>query len=129
MSDRRNFLKRVTIGSAALMNPAIILRGANLPTNYYSVHPFVLTNPDAVFIMRTNIASKTDSEAKKQAGLDFGRSVFREREMGKYLIPRDIPLYQWSSDGTAMHKNLTDFTQTPLLTCYLQKNYGGSNEP
>ncbi len=42
----------------------------------FSVHPFILQNPDAVFIMKTNVDVKTNSPGLKSAGLDFGRSVF-----------------------------------------------------
>ncbi len=43
---------------------------------YFGIHPFILTNQDAVFIMKTNVDVKTNSSAIKKAGLDFGRSVF-----------------------------------------------------
>lgn len=43
---------------------------------YFGIHPFILMNQDAVFIMKTNVDVKTNSSAIKKAGLDFGRSVF-----------------------------------------------------
>jgi len=48
----------------------------NAGQQYFAVHPFIESHPDAVFIMRTNVDVKTNSEAKKQAGVDFARSVF-----------------------------------------------------
>lgn len=42
----------------------------------FSVHPFILHNPDSVFIMKTNVDAKTNSQAIRSAGLEFGRSVF-----------------------------------------------------
>ena len=43
---------------------------------YFGIHPFILQNPDAVFVMLTNINLKTNSSAIKEAGLSFGRSIF-----------------------------------------------------
>jgi hypothetical protein len=40
------------------------------------VHPFVEQHPEAVFILRTHVDYKTNSDACKRVGLDFGRSVF-----------------------------------------------------
>jgi hypothetical protein len=45
-------------------------------SSLFSVHPFILDNPDSVFILRTNVDVKTNSQAIKAAGLAFGRSVF-----------------------------------------------------
>lgn len=43
---------------------------------YFSLHPFIEAHPEAVFIMRTQVADKTDSEAKKRAGLELARGIF-----------------------------------------------------
>lgn len=40
------------------------------------VHPFIIDNPDAVFIMKTDVDVKTNASAIKQVGINFGRSVF-----------------------------------------------------
>ena len=40
------------------------------------MHPFVDRHPEAVFIMRTHVDYKTNSDACKRAGLVFGRTVF-----------------------------------------------------
>ena len=40
------------------------------------MHPFVEQHPEAVFILRTHVDYKTNSDACKRVGLDFGRSVF-----------------------------------------------------
>jgi hypothetical protein len=47
-----------------------------MESSYFGIHPFILQNSSAVFIMSTNINLKTNSSAIKGAGLDFGRSVF-----------------------------------------------------
>jgi hypothetical protein len=47
---------------------------------FLSLHPFVESHPDAVFIQRTDIPSKTDSRAKKEAGLKLASSLFAPGE-------------------------------------------------
>lgn len=78
MLDRREFLKiAATATGAVLIDPLKVFSSSSKNTfNYFAVHPFIEQNPDAVFIMHTNVDIKTNSEAIKQAGLDFGRSLF-----------------------------------------------------
>jgi len=40
----------------------------------------------------------------------------------------NIPVYRWEN-GVPVLTPLTDFEPTPLKTYYLQRNYGGDNEP
>jgi len=51
-----------------------------------------------------------------------------ERGMSDVLDPNDIPVYFWK-DGEATITKLDNLPVTPLKTLYLQKNYGGFNEP
>lgn len=43
---------------------------------YFSPHPFLEAHPEAVFIMRTQVGDKTDSEAKRRAGLELAKGIF-----------------------------------------------------
>ena len=43
---------------------------------YLSLHPFVEAHPEAVFIKRTSVSDKTDSEAKQREGLALAGSLF-----------------------------------------------------
>ena len=47
---------------------------------FLSLHPFVESHPDAVFIQRTDVPSKTASQAKKDAGLKLASSLFTPGE-------------------------------------------------
>jgi hypothetical protein len=77
MFNRRSFLKSSLLaGSLGFMSPAQIFAAQSKPSGYFGVHPFVENHPEVVFIMRTHVDYKTNSEACKQAGLNFGRSVF-----------------------------------------------------
>ena len=84
MIDRRQFLKTVAAaGGTMAMGPVTSQASrAQDSTGFFGVHPFVENNPDAVFIMKTGVADYLDSEAKKQAGVEFGRSVIIPREDG-----------------------------------------------
>jgi hypothetical protein len=46
-----------------------------------------------------------------------------DKGLMNYFNPQNVPLYEWTADGQAVRKSLTDFTRTPLLTYYLRKNY------
>lgn len=43
---------------------------------FFSLHPFIETHPEAVFIKRTNVPVKTDAQAKQLAGFEFAQDVF-----------------------------------------------------
>ena len=77
MLSRRDFLKASTAaGTIGLTKPIEVLASRyQVSTGFFGVHPFIEANPDAVFIMRTDVDVKTNSEAMRQTGLDFGRSV------------------------------------------------------
>jgi uncharacterized protein (DUF362 family) len=49
---------------------------AGAPKAFFRLHPLIESNPKAVFICRTRVAAKTDSEAKLQAGLKLAREIF-----------------------------------------------------
>jgi hypothetical protein len=63
-------------GSLGFTGRASIFAAASKPPGYFGVHPFVEQHPEAVFILRTHVDYKTNSDACKRVGLDFGRSVF-----------------------------------------------------
>ena len=76
--DRRAFIKAIAAtGAGTLLNPANMLglRADSSPA-YFGLHQFIEEHADAVFIKRTNVSVKTDSEAKKQEGIDLAREIF-----------------------------------------------------
>ena len=77
MLSRRSFLQTLAAGGTALaLTPYGVLSNTRKTTaNFFGVHPFIEANPNAVFIMRTNVDAKTNSAAIRQAGLQFGSSV------------------------------------------------------
>jgi len=74
---RRDFLKATAVGVPLLATSFEgLLRKARANTQYFCLHPFIEGHPEAVFIKRTQVAAKTDSEAKKQEGLRFAQEIF-----------------------------------------------------
>ena len=85
--NRRRFVQSSILAGAGLMiSPANTFRIKNA-SSLFGIHPFVLQNPDAVFVMRTNVNLKTNSSAIKEVGLDFGRSIFDLTENVEKGIP------------------------------------------
>lgn len=104
MDNRREFLKKASlIGSAILIHPRFLERAkASVSEACFGVHPFVDLNPDAVFIMRTNVDTKTNSAEKYTAANAFGSSILvpRAKEDGGIPITRKI----------AIKPNLTEYS-------------------
>lgn len=77
MLTRRDFLKASTAaGTLALTKPIEVLASRYQDSSgFFGVHPFIEANPDAVFIMRTDVDVKTNTDAMRQTGLEFGRNV------------------------------------------------------
>jgi hypothetical protein len=93
MANRRQFIKNsaLAVGGAALLRPIEALASRyQAPTGYFGLHPFIEQHPEAVFIMKTAVDQKMNSEAKKEAGLAFGRSVFVPWD--NTGIPVNIPI-------------------------------------
>ena len=64
------------LGAAGLSSQVIALPSRIQSSGYFNLHPSIEEHPEAVFIMRTSVDHKMNAEAKKEAGLSFGRSVF-----------------------------------------------------
>jgi len=53
----------------------------------------------------------------------------RERGFITQFDPRNIPLYEWHTDGSASLRPLTEFPRAQLKTRYLRRDYNGQTEP
>lgn len=65
--------------------------------DFFSLHPFIEAHPEAVFIKRTNVPTKTDAQAKQNTGSEFANEIF------VYGTKRGIPL----SHKIAIKPNVT----------------------
>ena len=84
MLNRRDFLKTVTAAGGFGFTGTINAMASRYQDSngFFGVHSFVEDHPDAVFIMKTDVDVKTNGEKIKNAGMDFGRSVFIPKENG-----------------------------------------------
>ncbi|MFC1607671.1 DUF362 domain-containing protein, partial [Candidatus Latescibacterota bacterium] len=84
MVTRRDFLKATAVagGSMAMKPIKAVATRQKSSSAYFGVHRFIENHPDAVFIMRTDVDEKMNSEAKTKAGFDFGNSVFVHSDDG-----------------------------------------------
>jgi hypothetical protein len=84
MFDRRAFLKSAAATSGlGLVQPIRALASQyQTAAGFFRVHPFVDSNPEAVFIMKTNVDVKTNHTAVKAAGAAFANTVLVPSESG-----------------------------------------------
>lgn len=89
MFSRRDFIKVAAAASGVGFSSTVhsLISRRQEANGYFGVHPFVENHPEAVFIMRTHVDEKTNSEAKLQAGLDFARSVMVPMSEGNGGVP------------------------------------------
>ncbi len=92
MFNRRSFLKSAALtGSALAAGPVKTLASRKQTSaGYFGLHQFIENNPDAVFIMRTNVSDYMNTTEMVDAGLEFARSVFVPKSEGvplTHLIP------------------------------------------
>lgn len=82
MINRRRFLSTLgAVGSAALFSPYDVFRlRAAGATSFFGLRSFIEARPGAVFIKRTRVPSKTDTEAKKREGFELATEIFALRE-------------------------------------------------
>lgn len=87
--SRREFLKTTALltGSLAISPVKVFSSASDISFDGFALHPFIEANPDAVFIMRTNVDVKTNATAMKQAGLDFTQSVLVQKMVSEGGIP------------------------------------------
>ena len=91
MLNRRVFIKSAAVtGATVLLDPWKSLWGYGADPDYVGLHPFIELNPDAVFIMRTNVDNKKNTGTKKGVGFDFGRSVFKPVKDAESGYPLDF---------------------------------------
>jgi len=90
---RRQFLKTMGVGAAGvLFGPAQLFAGRLSSASFFGLHPFIEAHPEAVFIKKTNVAVKTDSEGMKNEGLALAQEIFVPKEEGGIPLTYRIPI-------------------------------------
>jgi len=91
---RREFMKVIAAaGAAAFIDPVdVFVKRAIAAPNYFGLHRFIEAHPEAVFIKHTNVPVKTDSEAKKQAGIELAAEIFTLRDTPGIPLSRMVAI-------------------------------------
>jgi uncharacterized protein (DUF362 family) len=76
--SRRDFLRAGT----GLVAGSAFGASTRAPQSYFGLHPFIESNPKAVFIRRTKVPHKMDEASKRSEGLNLAREIF---------VPMDKP--------------------------------------
>jgi uncharacterized protein (DUF362 family) len=107
-TNRRDFLKSAALAAAGLAatacarTPAATLEPATTPTSqpgepsatpaFFGLHPFIEAHPEAVFVKRTNVAQKTDDEAKRREGTEFAKEILTLRDTAGIPLSHKIAI-------------------------------------
>ncbi|MBN1292761.1 MAG: DUF362 domain-containing protein, partial [Candidatus Latescibacteria bacterium] len=106
MVNRRTFLKTGSVaGGMGLVSTINALPNRKQEaTTRFGIHEFIENHPDAVFIMKTNVDTKTNHDAIKDTAHKFGQTVIVPKENG-------VPI----ATLVPIKPNLTNvgFNQTP----------------
>ncbi|MCE5249389.1 DUF362 domain-containing protein [bacterium] len=96
MVSRRDFLKTASAVSGLGLTGTLYALDSRYQdsSGFFGVHPFIESHPEAVFIMKTTVDTKTNSDAKRLAGVDFGRSVLipKSESDGGIPLTYNIPI-------------------------------------
>jgi len=125
MINRRKFIKQLSLtGGGIILSPLFSSRLLSKPMiQYFAIHEFIENNPDAVFIMRTDVGEKTDAAAIKQVGLDFGGSVFINTEDETKGVPLDhafaikpnLTSWRWDAGDSPFVENMGIITDVNFV--------------
>ena len=80
--DRRTFLRSIAglgVASSAWPGAGMFARRSSPPA-YFGLHPFIEAHPEAVFIRKTRVASKDDSDGKRHEAFQLARRIFTLRK-------------------------------------------------
>ncbi len=111
---RREFIRDSALAAGLIsLQPGKLFAKSAL-TEYFGVHPFIEAHPNAVFILKTNIDSKTNSSAMLQAAKEFGNSVFIPLTLESGGIPTTYKI--------ALRPNLTDRTDSSVSSQGVQSD-------
>ena len=105
MLARRDFIKITGAATGSFLLDPSFSSGKTQKTagQYFAIHPFIEQNPDAVFIMRTNVDVKTNDSAKREAGKLFGQNIFSNQLFSVFIGHKYGILLNQTPSGTSIH--------------------------
>jgi hypothetical protein len=107
MVSRRQFLKTAAAAGTLGLLDIPEVRGRNLVTVYFGLNDFIETHPDAVFVLRTAVDVKTDTQAIKDVGYNLGKTLF----VGKTGPENAFPV----TANVAIKPNITQWSSNSML--------------
>ncbi len=108
MHSRRQFLSTLSLTGGFLMFDVRGTLRSSVSAEYFGLNEFIENNPDAVFVLRTNVDSKTNGSAIKAVGQQLGASLFQIKTDASSGFP--------TSTNVVIKPNITwwSWDQTPL---------------
>ena len=109
---RRDFIKTTALAGltgAAAQGCAAMGRAPSASGPGFDLHPFVKANPDAVFIHRTSLADKLDTEGIHDAAYQLSRELIVPVQSGGYPLSTRITVKpNWTSTRQRDHSPVPD---------------------
>ena len=109
MFTRRSFIKTATsVGALNAVKPIRTLSvQRRTSSDHFSVHPFIESHPEAVFVMKTYVDVKTNSAAKVNTGRLFANSVLLPVDKGGMPVTTTIPIKPNLTSSQTQNKNFS----------------------
>jgi hypothetical protein len=73
--ERREFV-HIAAGAGALLATGRSWAFSRPAASHFGLHPFIESHPEAVFVLRTNVADRKDAAAKQSIGKRLARQLF-----------------------------------------------------
>jgi uncharacterized protein (DUF362 family) len=111
--DRRNFLQSIAglgVASSGWPGAGLLARPSGAPA-YFGLHPFIEAHPEAVFIRKTSVASKDDSDGMKREASELAKRIFTLRNIPGIDLSQKFaikPNLTTSEDSGAKYAMVTD---------------------
>ena len=110
--SRREFLRLASLAGGATALNADVVFTPRRTTEYFGLNEFVESHPEAVFILKTAIASKTNASDICDVGHQFGQSLFvaKSDAEGNFPTAANVAikpnLTSWSWDKTPVEQTM-----------------------
>ncbi|MCX6136235.1 MAG: DUF362 domain-containing protein [Ignavibacteriales bacterium] len=92
MYSRREFVKTASLATGALAMNLQKLSGGTSANDYFGLNDFIDNHPDAVFILRTTVDSKTNAAAIKEVGRQLGQTLFISKAAAGFPLSTKIAI-------------------------------------
>ncbi|HTO93234.1 MAG TPA: DUF362 domain-containing protein [Bacteroidota bacterium] len=117
MVTRREFLHGAAVAAGAALLDFRQARGGPAGSVYFTLNGFIAAHPDAVFVLRTAIGAKTDTDDVRSAARALGSTLFVAAPPGPGAYPVTGPV--------AIKPNMTSWSWDPrAATLPFESNMG-----